>query len=205
MISAVADESRAYVAASSGTAEYGDRSTYTTTQATVAANLGTGLTGGGEVDVTLIIPGITLVRAPIYNAAWGTALTVQTVTTASSGGTTITAANNAITDMADDFVTAYCRTGANRGHYRVVTTTTSTTASTVTVPFPYAIAVGDTFVLASCVLGLGGLDFPASADCIDGNNDMNAYYSVLYHEVNLEEAGKEYAIFSLNGGYHTHA
>lgn len=195
-ISGVADASRTYVASSSGTAQYGDRSTYTTTQATVAANLGAKLSGGGEVEVTLALPMVTLFKAPIYNAAWGTALTVQTATSASSGGTVIADTGNAITDMADDFVTAYCRTGANKGQYRIVTTTTSTTSSTVTVPFPYGIAVGDTFVLASCVLGYGGLDFPSSADCIDGNNDMNAYYSVYYHDINLEESGKEYAVFS---------
>jgi hypothetical protein len=204
-ITAVADESRTYVASSSGTAGYGDRSTYTVTQATIAANLGTGLTGGGEVDVCLALPMVTMIRAPIYNAAWGTALTVQTVTTASSGGVTITAANNAITNIADDYATAYCRTGANRGHYRVVTTSTSATVNTVTVPFPYAIAVGDTFVIASCVLGKGGLDFPASADCIDGNNDMDAYYDVYYHDINLEESGKEYAIFSFTNTYHIHS
>lgn len=198
-ISGVVDDSRTYVAAASGTAQYGDRCTYTTTQATVAS------TGCPTVEVTLALPMVTLIRAPIYNAAWGTALTEQTVTSASSTGVTITAANNAVTDMADDYVTAYCRSGANRGLYRVVTTSTSTTVNTVTVPFPYGIAVGDVFVLASCVIGKGGLDFPASADCIDGNNDMNAYYDVFYHYIDLSESGKEYAIFSLWNGYHIHS
>jgi hypothetical protein len=195
-VAAVADNSRAYTASTSGTAQYGDLSTYTTTQATIAANLGTGLTGGGEVDVCLAIPMVTLIKAPIYNTVWGTALTVQTNTSASSGGTVVTDATNTITDIADDMATIYCRTGANKGHYRVATTTT-TSVTTVTVPFPYAIAVDDTFVVASCVLGLGGLDFTTAIDAIDGNNDMNAYYSVYYHEINLEESGKEYAVFSL--------
>jgi len=204
-ISAIADDSRTYVASSSGTAEYGNKSTYTTTQATVAANLGTKLTGGGEVDVTLALPMQTLIRAPIYNAAWGTALTTLTATSASSGGTVVADTANAITDIADDYATVYCRTGANRGQYRIITTSTSTTSQTVTVPFPYGIAIGDTFVVASCVLGKGGLDFPATADCIDGNNDMNAFYDVYYHDINLEESGKEYAVFALTNWYHTHA
>lgn len=195
-VSAIADASRTYVAASSGTAQYGDRSTYTTTQATVAANVGPGLSGGGEVDVTLAIPLQTLIRAPIYNTVWGTALTECTVTTASSNGTTVTHANDTVTDIADDLATVYCRSGANRGQYRVVTTP-GANAQVVTVPFPYAIAVGDVFVVASCVLGLGGMDFTTYIDAIDGNNDLNAYYSVYYHEINLEETGKEYAVFSL--------
>jgi hypothetical protein len=196
-VSAIADESRAYVAASSGTAGYGDKSTYTTTQATIAANQGTGLTGGGEVDVTLALPMTTLIRAPIYNTVWGTALTEQVVTTASSTGVTITAAGDAITDIADGFATAYCRSGANRGQYRVVTTTTSTTVNTVVIPFPYGIVVGDVFVIASCKLGIGGMDLCTAADAIDGNNDMDKFYAVYYHEINLEESGKEYAIFAM--------
>ena len=186
IVAGVVDSSRAY-----SSTYYGDGSTYTTTQATIAS------TGTPRVKVTLAIPWVTLIRGPIFNAAYGTALTVQTVTTASSGGVTITAANNAITDIADDFAVAYCRTGANRGHYRVVTTSTSTTVNTVTVPFPYGIALGDTFVIASCVPGIGGLNIPATANCIDGNDDMNAYYDVFYHEINLAEAGKEYAVFAL--------
>lgn len=185
IVTGVVDDSRTY-----SSTYYGDGSTYTTTQATVAAN------GVPEVQGIVIVPGDTLIKGPIYNAAFGTALTEQTVTTASSTGVTITAANDAITDIADDFATAYCRTGANRGEYRVVTTSTSTTANTVTVPFPYAIAVGDVFVIASCVLGHGGLDIPATANCIDGNNDMDAYYDVYYHSIDLSESGKEFAIFS---------
>ena len=99
-ISGVVDGSRTYVASVSGTAQYGDRSTYTTTQATVKAN------GPAEVQVTLAIPGVTLMRAPIFNGAWGTALTVQTNTSASSGGVTITDANNLVTDIADYYATA---------------------------------------------------------------------------------------------------
>jgi hypothetical protein len=198
-VSGIVDGSRAYVAASSGTAQYGNKTTYTTTQSVVAD------TGPSEVKITLAIPGITLMQAPIFNAAWGTALTEQVVTTASGGGVTITAAGDAITDIIDDMATAYCRSGANRGLYRPVMTTTSTTVNTVTVPFPYGIAVGDVFVIASCLKGLGSMNFPTSADCIDGNHALAAFYSVYYHEINLEESGKEYAKFSLWTGQHLHA
>ena len=196
LVSAIADASRTYVAAVSGTAGYGDKSTYTTTQATIAANLGTGKTGGAEVDVTLIIPQITLVRAPIYNGAWGTALTEMVATSASSTGVTITATGDAIADFTPAFGTIYCRSGANRGHYRIITTTTSTTVNTVVIPFPYGIVAGDVFVAAGIRLGMSTLNFPATADCIDGNLVQTNYYPAFYHDINFEESGKEYAIFS---------
>ena len=63
-VSGIVDGSRTYVASASGTAQYGDRTTYTTTQATIKAN------GPSEAQITLIQPGITLVRAPIFNGAW---------------------------------------------------------------------------------------------------------------------------------------
>ncbi len=194
--SGIVDGSRTYVASSSGTAQYGDRTTYTVTQATIKAN------GPSEVQVTLSIPMVTLFRAPIYNAAWGTALTTITNTSASSGGVTVT--GDAITDAADDFSTLYCRTGANRGEYRVVTTGTSTTVRTVVVPFSNAIAVGDTFVSCSLVKGFAHMDIPATADCIDGNNDVNAWYNVFVKELNLEESGKEFAVFSFWNNQHVH-
>ncbi len=170
---------------------YGDKCTYTTTQADIASTT----KGYPQVELILATPW-TLFKAPIFDAAFGTALTEQVVTSASSGGVTITAANDAITDIADDLAWAYCRSGANRGHGRIVTTSTSTTVNTVTIPFPYGIVVGDVFVIASCRPGAGGMDFPATANCIDGNHAMGNFFRVVYHEVNLEESGKEYAVFS---------
>jgi hypothetical protein len=186
----IVDGSSSYTASSSGTAEYGQGTTYTTTKTTVAD------TGPSEVEVTLIIPGVTLVRAPIYDTVWGTALTELVVSTGNADGKTVTYANQTIVDCADDFATMYCRSGANRGLYRF-NTGVGTNESTVTVPFPNTIVAGDVFVSASCVLGLGGMDVTSAFDAIDGDNAMNDYYAVYYHELNLEESGKEFAIFSL--------
>jgi len=179
----------------SGVTGYGDTCTYDTT---VAAQQANDPVGACEVETTLILPYITLVRGPIYNAAYGTALTECVITTANAAGTTLTHVGYAVTDMADDLCMSYCRSGASRGHYRVITTSTSTTVQTLTIAMPYGTAVGDVFVHASCVFGAGGLDIPATANCIDGNNDMNAYYDVFYHGVNLEETGKEFALFTIN-------
>jgi len=192
IVNGVVDDSRAY-----NSTYKGDSTTYTTTQATVKAD------GASEVLVSLIIPYNTLIKGPIYNATFGTALTLLTNTTASSGGVLVTHAGETLAVIPDDYGTVYCRSGANRGLYRVVTTG-ATGSQTVTVPFPNAIAVDDTFVAASVVLGVAHIDFPATVNCIDGNNAMTSYLSVYCHELNLEEAGKEYAVFSLTNIPHLH-
>jgi len=189
----IVDGSSAYTKPVSGTAAYGQGTTYSATMATILA------TGPSEVEVTLVIPGVTLVRAPIYDTTWGTALTEVVEDNGDANGVTITHAGETIVDCNDDMATIYCRSGANKGLYRVVTTV-GANAQVVTIPFPHTIGVGDVFVVASCVLGLGGMDLTTTFDAIDGNNAMNDYYTVYYHDINLEESGKEYAIFSFWSG-----
>ena len=196
IVTGIVDGSRTYKASVSGTAGYGDYTTYTATKATIAD------TGVAEVEVTYILPMNTLVRAPIYNTVWGTALTECVVTTAHAG-TVITHAGDAVTDMLDDHITIYCRSGANRGHYRVVTGGT-TTAQTVTQSFPYSTVAGDVFVVCAGVLGNSYMDICTHCDAIDGDNALAPNLEVFYHEINLEEAGKEYAIFSLLNFGHGH-
>lgn len=171
---------------------YGDGVTYDTTLANVLANTHK---DAAMVNITYTIPYITLIKAPIYDTTYGTALTVLTETSGDATGLTVTHGGDTVADAADDYSTIYCRSGANRGLYRVVTTG-GTGSQVCTVAFPYAIAVGDTFVRASCVLGIGGMDIPATANCIDGDSALTAYYPVFYHDINLEEAGKEYAVFA---------
>jgi hypothetical protein len=67
-----------------------------------------------------------------------TALSSQTVTTASSGGTAITTAAEWSSPTYDEGVT-WGYTGANAGRLRKVTSVSST-AGTVTIPFDYATA-----------------------------------------------------------------
>jgi hypothetical protein len=181
----VVDASRSF-----NTTYKGDSSTYTTTQSTIATN-----GAPGRVQVLLVRPFDTLIKGPLCYTAFGTAPTVLTNSAASSGGTALTHAAEAVTDTADDLCTLYIRTGANRGLYRVITTG-ATGSQTVTVPFPNAIAVGDTGVKVAAVLGFGGMMPMATADCIDADNALSSYYGVYYHEINCEEAGKEYAVFS---------
>ena len=172
---------------------YGDGVTYDTTLANVLANTHK---DAAMVQIIEIIPNITLIKAPLYNAAYGSALQVLTETTGDATGLTVTHSGETLSDALDSFATIYCRTGANRGRYRIVTNC-GTGAQVCTVAFPYAIATGDTFVRASCVLGVGGMNIPATANCIDGDNALTYYYLVKYHSINLEESGKEFAVFSV--------
>jgi hypothetical protein len=184
----IVDGSRTYVAPTSGVAN-GWRTTWTSTMATVLD------TGPSEVEVTLIIPGATLIRAPLCDATFGTALPVITNLTTEAAGKVVVGTTTPTT-IADDFGTLYCRSGANQGLYRAIASV-STATITVTVPFPYVCTAGETFVMASAVEGLGGMDLTTAFDAVDGDNDMGEWYHVYYHEVNLEEAGKEYCVFSI--------
>ena len=192
-VTGIVDDSRTYVAASIATAGYGDKTTYSATQSVVKS------TGISEVEVCLAIPGVTLIRAPIYRTGWGTPLQELVCSAENSAGTSMvaTAANTA--DVGNVLGLLYCRSGANKGMYRTIASV-STVTFAVTVPFPNTIAAGDTFVSASCLLGFGNMMSTAAADCIDGDLTGADGHSVYFHEINLEEAGKEYAVFCLWGG-----
>lgn len=174
----------------------GDTATY---DVGVAAQKANDPVGACHVETTLIQPDMTLVRAPIYNGAYGTSLSECAISTADATGLSIDFAATTITGTADDLGVVYCRSGASRGHYRVVTTT-GTVENTVTIAFPYGTAVGDIYVNASCVFGLGGLMTPAAPNCIDGDDALTNYYDVYYHDINLEEAGKEFALLAFKSG-----
>ena len=115
------------------------QSTYTTTQGSGASS--------AERVVSLIVN-------PFAVWAWkisatevaDVALVLQTVTTASAGGTAVTTAAEWSSPTVDEGVT-WGFSGANAGRVRKVTSV-SATAGTVTIPFDYAIAVDDVFLRA---------------------------------------------------------
>lgn len=172
----------------------GDLGTYDTTQATQLANEPVGAV---EAEVIVLRPG-DKVRAPIVNATVGTAITVQTVTTGSADGLTFVA-NTITTASTSQYSVSYCRTGANRGLYRKVTTGNATT-QTFLVAFPYDIAVGDTFVTVQCTLPGGALRWDADSQfqAVDGTSAITSYYRGVCLELNLEKAGEEYIIFTIH-------
>ncbi len=111
---------------------------YSTTQSVILAN------GEGVVDID-INDGLVYESTLSGTAADGGALIVYTNTSASAGGTVLTA-TVPTTDW-DGGVLARISNGVI-SDWRTITTHTSSTSLTVTVPFPTAIAVGDTFVVS---------------------------------------------------------
>lgn len=150
-----------------------------------------------------------VIRGSICNAADGTAPTVATVTAvAGSGdGTGFTCGTTGFDFTAVAYnATYYCRSGNNAGLYRVgYDTNAGTGAKTFYGPnWPYTVQVGDTFVGVNTALGTCKLAFDLASvtaaghyvNCAAALTSDYIWANVL--EINLEEAGKEYVLFTLN-------
>jgi len=164
-----------------------------------------GMYGKGDaqllIQMTEILP-TTVIRGPIFNAAYGTAPTLLTNTgTDTTGGTTAFATN------ACDFTNValcgsiYCRTGSNMGIYRT-SKDTSTTAPSVTVGFPYNVGIGDTFVrvplkqgASTIYIGGPGMYIDCSKNPVIAGSDL---FGAIVYKLDLSTAGKEYAEFRFN-------
>jgi hypothetical protein len=175
------------------TASYykGDLATYDVTCATLQAN---SPVGPAYAEVALITP-TTLIKAPIYHTTPGVALHALKATTAVAAGTTFV--TSGFDAAVDGYSTAYCRGGSNRGEYRKVDGT-GTTTQTFVIPWTYGVAIGDEFVVANIVEGQSHIDLLGTyVNGIDGTAALTNYYCAYVHELNLEESGKEYAVFTL--------
>ncbi len=143
----------------------------------------------------------TVIRGSIYNSTFGTAPTVVTVTTGSTTGLGMTTTAACFTPVAYNS-TYYCRTGANKGLMRMGYHT-STTVCTFYNPFPYDIAIGDTFVAVN--VGFDGtkrVQFDSTGSFIDTSAALTIdYYLVDIVNINLEEAGNEYIDFRFNADH----
>ena len=169
---------------------YGDKATYDAASAAQQVNDPVGAT---EVLVTLIMPFDTLIRGPIYDGTYGTALTELTAA-ADADGDDVVHASQTITAPTSGLSTVYCRSGANRGQYRLINSG-GTNDQDVSICFSKPILAGDIFVAANVRLGLGGMNNGGTSNFIDGTTATH-YYDVIYHYIDLEISGKEYAIFS---------
>lgn len=117
-----------------------------TTNAAYTTTQGSG-TASAERAVSLIINPFAVWAWKMSGGATSdTALSSQTVTTASAGGTAVTTGATWTGTEFDEGVT-WGLSGANAGRLRKITST-SATAGTVTIPFDYATAVGDIFLRA---------------------------------------------------------
>ena len=139
-----------------------DTTVYTTSQSVVS-------TGAGPGIVTLVVnPDVAIRNRMSGSTTAGTALPVVTNITASTGGTAVTITTGDIVPNSPTMLdgTIICLTGSNAGIRRKITTV-SATVFTVVVPFPYTIAVGDTFTAVPYFPGagtvLGGDDLTLTA------------------------------------------
>lgn len=152
--------------------------------------------GTPKAEVALVCPS-TFIKMPIFNAAFGTAITAGIVTTASTTGAGFTCSAGLcdFSTPVSGLCSVYCRTGANRGTLRV-TSDTSATVKTVTDYFRYDIALLDTFVAVPFRLGTCYIQLDATSTYIEASaNPANSYYIVDIVELNLSTSGEEYAIF----------
>lgn len=145
------------------------------------------------VRIALITPH-TRIKVPLYNATYGIAPTLLTVTTGSATGLGFTSNACDFTPVAD-LGTAFCRTGANAGIYRI-SDDTSTTVETNDVAFPQDIAIGDTFIRVPMrPFGVSYVQTDAEATFFNvAASPATDYWIFHVHQLNLKEAGKEYAI-----------
>ena len=140
----------------------------------------------------------TWVKCPIYNATYGTAPTVSTVTTGSATGVGCTVTAGSDVANVSQMGTTYFRTGANAGLYRV-NSDTSVTVYTFTSAFPYPIAVGDTCVNLPFVLGDSYVNINSTAGylgmCLICNQTAATnFFRMQVKELNFQASGKEYII-----------
>jgi hypothetical protein len=148
------------------------------------------------VQVAVIGPG-SIIKGKIFNATYGTAPTVRTVTTGSTTGAGFVAGAADFTPVAYNAYHHF-RSGANMGIGRVGYDT-STTTQTVYIYYPYDIAIGDTLVSVNVGLGATKAFIDAAGMFIDTSAALTSHY--IWAEVlklELSTAGQEAVIFRLN-------
>jgi hypothetical protein len=146
------------------------------------------------VKVAVIGPQ-TVLKGRMFNAAYGTALSTSTIGTTSSDGLTLTA-SHPFTTIAYN-TTFYCRSGLNRGLYRIVRSA-SATAPTLYNPFPYDPTAGDVFVGVNAAVGNTLLTFDALGLYVNAQAAQTASNRVNLLEMDLATSGSEYVIFSFS-------
>jgi hypothetical protein len=177
--------------------------TAVTTQAAVAAR-SPGFHGGmvpiGDKAVYVkvaLLDRTCVVEGNIYETTSGTAPTVVTCTTASTDGLA-SMVHGALTVTTRAYYNMYyCRSGANRGIYRI-SYAASTTTPTFYIAWPEDWAVGDTFAVVHVGLGRTKIMFNTVSTCIENGLDLNTnYYVVDCLNMDLSVAGKEKAQFKI--------
>ena len=141
----------------------------------------------------------TVLKGPIYNAAYGTAPTEAIVSTGSGtdGLDFSTATTQPDVATVAAFNTCFFRTGENRGVYRILETASQTT-HTQTPAFPYDVAVGDKCVVVNGLrpFGMSYAYIDSEGMYIDCSAALTANYLMIdVLRLDLSEQYKEYVEF----------
>ena len=149
------------------------------------------------VKIQLITPS-TILRAPIYNDAVGTAPSVLTSTAGNANGLTVTTGACDFTPVAN-LCTIYCRAGVNAGVYRI-TDDTSTTVATWDVEMPVTTAAtGEKYVRVPCrTHGISYVRFGDDTVCsyLNCSETPATDYDIIHVvRLDLSQAGKEFVEF----------
>jgi len=156
-----------------------------------------GMTSKGEPSLmahVALLEVTSVIEGPIMKTAYGTAPGILTMTTGSAAGLTGFVHNTADSTLVTLNNMYYCRSGLNTTIYR------SSYAGSATTPtfrraFPYATAIGDTFVATNFGLGRQLMDFNSTGMYIDNGAALTNYYNVDVLHIDLKIAGQETAQF----------
>ena len=156
------------------------------------------------VKVAVITPS-TVLRAPLYATAYGTAPALLTATNTNANGTGITTNAADFTSIAQNLQTIYCRSGANAGSYRT-TYDVSSTVHTWYVAMKSDIAIGDTFVMAPVRFqSMSTVQFDSAATYIECDNAPvlagTARWGITVLRLDLSVAGSEYCEFMFSANH----
>jgi hypothetical protein len=164
---------------------------------------------GVEGLVTVDVRPDLVIRARISGGATeGTAILTVTNTSASSGGTVVTAT---VGTHDIDGGTAFCISGNNVGLSRSITAYSSNATVTVTVPFPRAIAVDDRFIVVpwnTAGTGADGADgcgfLQTSTVFTEARQDIASGTGgeVSITDLEFHESGDSYVYFKLRDHVH---
>jgi len=150
------------------------------------------------VQVAVLSPEVVL-KGRIFTTSYGTAIGVDAIATDNGDGLAFTCSALDHTPVAYN-ATVFARNGLNKGLYRI-TYDTSTTVKTVKNPFPYDFVAGDSIVGVNVsAFGTCKMMTDTAGTFIDNAAAVGTtnYIWIDVLELNLSEAGNEYAIFRIN-------
>ena len=155
------------------------------------------------VQIAVITPS-TIIRGPIFNAAYGTAPTEQTISVAQADGmiTAETWSNADAASFTAGESTVYMRTGLNRGIYRMGNNT-SRTAPDVTHAMPQDNTTSDLGLQVPIrAFGTAKIQFDDESTYVDVAVAYTTNYAVVeIVRLDLSRAGSEHVEFKFNADH----